>query len=63
MLYVIWGGGNDVLAAIGEPDAPSKVTAAAASLKVLLRSLPVTGRVLASRVLNSDRQTTDDASG
>src|SRR4029079_15322822 len=38
-LYVIWGGGNDVLAAIGEPDAPSKVTAAAASLKSIVAEL------------------------
>jgi len=38
-LYVIWGGGNDVLAAIGEPDALSKVTAAAASLKNVLAEL------------------------
>ena len=38
-LYVIWGGGNDVLAAIDEPDALSKVTAAAASLKNVLADL------------------------
>src|SRR4029079_18042 len=38
-LYVIWGGGNDVLAAIGEPDAPSKVTAAAASLTSIVAEL------------------------
>jgi cholinesterase len=35
-LYVIWGGGNDVLAAIDEP---AKVTAAAASLKNVLADL------------------------
>jgi cholinesterase len=38
-LYVIWGGGNDVLAAIGEPEALSKVNAAAASLKDVLAEL------------------------
>jgi phospholipase/lecithinase/hemolysin len=38
-LYVIWGGGNDVLAAIGEPDALSKVNAAAGSLKDVLAEL------------------------
>jgi outer membrane lipase/esterase len=36
---VIWGGGNDVLAAVGEPDALSKVNAAAASLKSVLAEL------------------------
>lgn len=38
-LYVIWGGGNDVLAAIGEADALSKVNAAAASLKSIVAEL------------------------
>jgi phospholipase/lecithinase/hemolysin len=38
-LYVISGGGNDVLAAIGESDALSKVNAAAASLKDVLADL------------------------
>jgi len=38
-LYVVWGGGNDVLAAIGQPDALSKVNAAAASLKNVLADL------------------------
>jgi cholinesterase len=38
-LYVIWGGGNDVLAAIGEPDALSKVNAAAVSLKSIVAKL------------------------
>jgi phospholipase/lecithinase/hemolysin len=38
-LYVIWGGGNDVLTSIGEPDATSKVNAAAASLKNVLADL------------------------
>jgi cholinesterase len=37
-LYIIWGGGNDVLAAIGEPDL-SKVNTAAASLKNVLADL------------------------
>jgi phospholipase/lecithinase/hemolysin len=38
-LYVIWGGGNDVLAAIGESDALSKVNAAAVSLKSIVAKL------------------------
>src|SRR4051794_436335 len=38
-LYVIWGGGNDVLAAIGDPEATREVTAAAASLKRMLTEL------------------------
>ena len=38
-LYVIWGGGNDVLAAICEPDALSKVNAAAASVKSIVAEL------------------------
>jgi phospholipase/lecithinase/hemolysin len=39
MLYVIWGGGNDVLAAIGGADALSKVNAAATSLKSIVAEL------------------------
>lgn len=35
-LYVVWGGGNDVLAAIGEPDASSQLSTAATSLKGLI---------------------------
>jgi cholinesterase len=42
-LYVIWGGGNDVLAAIGEPDALSKTNGAAASLKRILAELIARG--------------------
>jgi phospholipase/lecithinase/hemolysin len=42
-LYVIWGGGNDVLAAIGQPDALSKVTAAGASLKSIVAQLVAHG--------------------
>ena len=38
-LYVVWGGGNDILAGIGEPDGHSAVSAAAASLKSLLADL------------------------
>jgi cholinesterase len=38
-LYIIWGGGNDVLAAIGEPDALSKVNAAVASVKSIVAEL------------------------
>jgi phospholipase/lecithinase/hemolysin len=38
-LYVVWGGGNDVLAAIGEPDALSKINAAAGALKTILAEL------------------------
>ena len=38
-LYVVWGGGNDVLAAIGEPEALSKVNAAAASLNSIAAEL------------------------
>ena len=38
-LYIVWGGGNDVLAAIGEPDALSKTNGAAASLKRILAEL------------------------
>jgi phospholipase/lecithinase/hemolysin len=42
-LYVIWGGGNDVLAAIGKPDALSKVNAAAASVKSIVAELIARG--------------------
>jgi phospholipase/lecithinase/hemolysin len=38
-LYVIWGGGNDVLAAFGQPDALSKVSAAGAFLKSIVAEL------------------------
>jgi len=42
-LYIVWGGGNDVLAAIGQPDALSKVTAAGASLKSIVAELVAHG--------------------
>jgi len=38
-LYIVWGGGNDVLAAIGEADALSITNGAAASLKRILAEL------------------------
>lgn len=42
-LYVVWGGGNDVLAAIGEPDASSQLSTAATSLKGILTDLIAAG--------------------
>jgi phospholipase/lecithinase/hemolysin len=38
-LYIVWGGGNDVLAAIGDPDALTLLNAAAASLRGLIADL------------------------
>ena len=38
-LYVVYGGGNDLLAAVGHPDAPALADAAAASLRSILADL------------------------
>ena len=42
-LYVVWGGGNDLLEAIGQPDALAKINAGAASLKSVLAELIANG--------------------
>lgn len=42
-LYIVWGGGNDVFAGIGSPDAFSQLDAAAASLKGVLADLIARG--------------------
>ena len=38
-LYVVYGGGNDLLAAVGHPDAAMMLEAAAASLKSIVADL------------------------
>lgn len=42
-LYVLWGGGNDLLAALGRPDAEATVDAAAASLRGIALDLVAAG--------------------
>ncbi len=38
-LYIVYGGGNDLLAAVGRPDGPAMVDRAVASLKSVLEDL------------------------
>jgi outer membrane lipase/esterase len=42
-LYIVWGGGNDVFAALDSPDSVSELNAAAASLKGILADLIARG--------------------
>lgn len=42
-LYIVWGGANDIFAAIGQPDARSELDAAAAALKEVLTDLMAYG--------------------
>ena len=42
-LYIVWGGANDIFAAIGQPDALSELDAAALSLKRVLAELVAHG--------------------
>ena len=42
-LYIVWGGANDIFAAIGQPDARSELDAAAAALKEVLTELMAYG--------------------
>jgi phospholipase/lecithinase/hemolysin len=42
-LYIVWGGANDIFAAIGQPDAPSELDAAAAALNEVLADLMAHG--------------------
>ncbi len=42
-LYIVWGGANDIFAAIGQPDAPSELDAAAAAFNEVLADLMAHG--------------------